>query len=158
MEATADYWRGVYYVLQPHLNLMLVNPAHLKGIRGRKSDPQRRGEPAQGANSAPCAARSGHQGVAPVQSAECRVKDRLSVFRGTGDLRDGHHEVEDLVEVEVAGDLVCVLGDGEQRLAGREHPAPGLEDGIGCVRVFMQPEDDRPLGGDVLERTGAARS
>ncbi|RZB14787.1 IS110 family transposase [Streptomyces sp. F001] len=39
MEATADYWRGVYYLLQPHLNLMLVNPAHLKGIRGRKSDP-----------------------------------------------------------------------------------------------------------------------
>ncbi|MGW7409992.1 IS110 family transposase [Streptomyces sp. NPDC054833] len=39
MEATADYWRGVYYVLQPHLNLMLVNPAHLKGILGRKSDP-----------------------------------------------------------------------------------------------------------------------
>ncbi|WP_367318501.1 transposase [Streptomyces sp. HUAS ZL42] len=39
MEATADYWRGVYYVLQPHLSLMLVNPAHLKGIRGRKSDP-----------------------------------------------------------------------------------------------------------------------
>ncbi|MHA5052992.1 IS110 family RNA-guided transposase [Streptomyces sp. SD15] len=39
MEATSDYWRCVYYVLQPHLNLMLVNPAHLKGIRGRKSDP-----------------------------------------------------------------------------------------------------------------------
>jgi transposase len=39
MEATSDYWRGVYYVLQPHLNLMLVNPAHLRGIRGRKSDP-----------------------------------------------------------------------------------------------------------------------
>jgi len=39
MEATSDYWRSVYYALQPHLNLMLVNPAHLKGIRGRKSDP-----------------------------------------------------------------------------------------------------------------------
>ncbi|MFD3452864.1 IS110 family transposase [Streptomyces sp. NPDC058691] len=39
MEATSDYWRGVYYLLQPHLNLMLVNPAHLKGIRGRKTDP-----------------------------------------------------------------------------------------------------------------------
>jgi transposase len=38
MEATADYWRGVYYVLQPRLNLMLVNPAHLKGTRGRKTD------------------------------------------------------------------------------------------------------------------------
>jgi transposase len=39
LEATSDYWRGVYYALQPHLNLMLVNPQHLKGIRGRKSDP-----------------------------------------------------------------------------------------------------------------------
>ncbi|MFC4467811.1 transposase [Streptomyces xiangluensis] len=38
-EATSDYWRHLYYTLQPHLNLMLVNPAHLKGIRGRKSDP-----------------------------------------------------------------------------------------------------------------------
>ncbi|MFL6057126.1 MAG: transposase [Actinoallomurus sp.] len=39
MEATSDYWRAIYYVLQPHLNLMPVNPAHLRGIRGRKSDP-----------------------------------------------------------------------------------------------------------------------
>ncbi|MGI5143674.1 MULTISPECIES: IS110 family transposase [unclassified Streptomyces] len=39
MEATSDYWRAVYYVLQPHLNLALVNPAHLKGVRGRKTDP-----------------------------------------------------------------------------------------------------------------------
>jgi transposase len=31
LEATSDFWRGVYYVLQPHLNLMLVNPQHLKG-------------------------------------------------------------------------------------------------------------------------------
>jgi transposase len=39
MEATSDYWRPVYYTLLESLNLMLVNPAHLKGIRGRKSDP-----------------------------------------------------------------------------------------------------------------------
>ncbi|OHV40416.1 transposase [Parafrankia colletiae] len=39
LEATSDYWRTVYYTLQPHLKLMLVNPAHLKGIRGRKTDP-----------------------------------------------------------------------------------------------------------------------
>jgi transposase len=39
MEATSDYWRPVYYTLQETLNLTLVNPAHLKGIRGRKSDP-----------------------------------------------------------------------------------------------------------------------
>jgi transposase len=39
LEATSDYWRAVYYTLQESLNLMLVNPAHLTGIRGRKSDP-----------------------------------------------------------------------------------------------------------------------
>lgn len=39
LEATSDYWRFVYYTLQPQLNLMLVNPQHLKGIRGRKTDP-----------------------------------------------------------------------------------------------------------------------
>lgn len=39
LEATSDYWRTVYYTLQAQLNLMLVNPQHLKGIRGRKSDP-----------------------------------------------------------------------------------------------------------------------
>lgn len=39
LEATSDYWRAVYYTLQESLRLMLVNPAHLRGIRGRKSDP-----------------------------------------------------------------------------------------------------------------------
>ncbi|MFY1634803.1 IS110 family transposase [Solwaraspora sp. WMMB335] len=39
LEATSDYWRFVYYTLQERLHLMLVNPAHLRGIRGRKTDP-----------------------------------------------------------------------------------------------------------------------
>lgn len=40
LEATSDYWRAVYYPLQDNgLNLMLVNPSHLRGIRGRKTDP-----------------------------------------------------------------------------------------------------------------------
>lgn len=39
LEATSDYWRSVYYLLQQRLNLMLVNPSHLRGIRGRKTDP-----------------------------------------------------------------------------------------------------------------------
>jgi transposase len=40
LEATSDYWRSVYYPLQDAgLNLMLVNPAHLRGIKGRKTDP-----------------------------------------------------------------------------------------------------------------------
>ena len=40
LEATSDYWRAVFYPLQDAgLNPVLVNPAHLKGIKGRKSDP-----------------------------------------------------------------------------------------------------------------------
>jgi transposase len=36
LEATSDYWRFVYYTLQEWLHLMLVNPAHLRGIRGAR--------------------------------------------------------------------------------------------------------------------------
>jgi hypothetical protein len=36
LEAISYYWRSVYCLLQQRLNLMLVNPSHLRGIRGRK--------------------------------------------------------------------------------------------------------------------------
>jgi transposase len=42
MEATSDYWRPVYYLLQPHLNLMLVNPAHLKEFGAARPTPMTR--------------------------------------------------------------------------------------------------------------------
>src|ERR1019366_2607739 len=38
MEATGDYWRPPFYVLEDDLNVILVNPAHAKGLPGRKSD------------------------------------------------------------------------------------------------------------------------
>ena len=38
LEATGDYWRGAYYLLEDALNLMLVNAAHAKGLPGRKTD------------------------------------------------------------------------------------------------------------------------
>jgi len=38
MEATGDYWRGAYYVLEDTLNVILVNAAHAKGLPGRKTD------------------------------------------------------------------------------------------------------------------------
>ncbi len=38
LEATGDYWRGVYYLLEDTLNVMLVNAAHAKGLPGRKTD------------------------------------------------------------------------------------------------------------------------
>ena len=38
MEATGDYWRGAYYLLEDTLNVILVNAAHAKGLPGRKTD------------------------------------------------------------------------------------------------------------------------
>jgi transposase len=38
MEATGDYWRGAFYLLEDALNVMLVNAAHVKGLPGRKTD------------------------------------------------------------------------------------------------------------------------
>jgi transposase len=38
MEATGDYWRGAFYLLEDVLNVILVNAAHVKGLPGRKTD------------------------------------------------------------------------------------------------------------------------
>jgi transposase len=38
MEATGDYWRGAFYLLEDELTVMLVNAAHAKGLPGRKTD------------------------------------------------------------------------------------------------------------------------
>jgi transposase len=38
MEATGDYWRGAFYLLEDCLNVVLVNAAHAKGLPGRKTD------------------------------------------------------------------------------------------------------------------------
>jgi transposase len=40
MEATSDYWKPFYYLLEdmPGVEVMLVNAHHAKGLRGRKTD------------------------------------------------------------------------------------------------------------------------
>ena len=38
MEATGDYWRGAFYLLEDDLEVILVNAAHAKGLPGRKTD------------------------------------------------------------------------------------------------------------------------
>ncbi|MGH3438649.1 MAG: IS110 family transposase [Sciscionella sp.] len=38
MEATGDYWRGTFYLLEDCLHVILVNAAHAKGLPGRKTD------------------------------------------------------------------------------------------------------------------------
>ena len=43
LEATGDYWRGAFYLLEDDLNVILVNAAHAKGVPGRKMSAMRRG-------------------------------------------------------------------------------------------------------------------
>jgi transposase len=38
MEATGDYWKPFYYLFEDPLNVMLVNPRHVKNVPGRKTD------------------------------------------------------------------------------------------------------------------------
>jgi transposase len=38
MESTGVYWRPVYYILEDHCTLLLVNMQHLKQVPGRKTD------------------------------------------------------------------------------------------------------------------------
>jgi transposase len=38
MEATGDYWRAAFYLLEDALDVILVNAAHAKGLPGRKTD------------------------------------------------------------------------------------------------------------------------
>jgi transposase len=38
LEATGDYWRGAFYLLEDNLNVILVNAAHAEGLPGRTTD------------------------------------------------------------------------------------------------------------------------
>src|SRR5918994_2434722 len=38
MEATGDYWKPVYYVLEDAVEVQLLNAAHMHNVPGRKSD------------------------------------------------------------------------------------------------------------------------
>lgn len=38
MEATGDYWKPFYYMLEDDFEVMLVNPRHVKNLPGRKTD------------------------------------------------------------------------------------------------------------------------
>jgi len=40
MESTGVYWKAVYYLLEDRFTCLLVNPAHMKQVPGRKTDVQ----------------------------------------------------------------------------------------------------------------------
>lgn len=38
MEATSDYWKPVYYLLEDEFEVQLLNAAHMRNVPGRKTD------------------------------------------------------------------------------------------------------------------------
>ena len=38
LEATGSFWKQVYYILEEAFTVLLVNPAHIKNVPGRKTD------------------------------------------------------------------------------------------------------------------------
>jgi len=41
MESTGQYWRAIWNILEEHFEkLILVNPQHIKGLAGHKTDPK----------------------------------------------------------------------------------------------------------------------
>jgi transposase len=38
MESTGEYWKPIYYLLEGHFELLLVNARHIKAVPGRKTD------------------------------------------------------------------------------------------------------------------------
>jgi transposase len=153
MEATADYWRGAYYLLQPHLNLMLVNPAHLKGIRGRKSDP----------SDAAFLARAGASGMVmasfvperAVRELRDLTRRRTELLRAAGrEIQRLEKELEDtgMKLTSVVTDVAGVSGRAilEALIAGERDCARLADLAVGKARAKI-PALVEALDGDFTE-------
>ena len=126
MESTGVYWRPVWNVLEEHgFRLLLVNPAQVKALQGRKSDPrdaQRIAEYLQDGRLDPSF-------VPPQEIREWRqmLRHRLSLLQQRGEV---HNPIRDLFETassklsSVASDLLGVTGRRiiEAMLAGQDSP------------------------------------
>jgi transposase len=126
MESTGVYWRPVWNVLEEHgFRLLLVNPAQVKALQGRKSDPR----------DAQRIAEYLHDGrldasfVPPPEIRELRqmLRHRLSLLHERG---EAHNQIRDLFETanlklsSVVSDLMGVSGRRivEAMIAGEDSP------------------------------------
>ena len=126
MESTGVYWRPVWNVLEDHeFRLLLVNPAQVKALSGRKSDgrdAQRIAEYLQ----------DGRLDASFVPSAEVRqlrmmLRHRVSLLEQRNEV---HNQIRDLFETasvklsSVVSDLMGVTGRGivEALIAGQDSP------------------------------------
>ena len=126
MEATGDYWKPFYFLLEDGLNVMLVNARHVKNMPGRKSD----------VSDAAWLADLGAHGLvrgsfvppAPIRQLRDLTRTRTAITRGRG------REVQRLEKLledagiklsSVASDINGVSGRAmlEAMIAGQRDPA-----------------------------------
>lgn len=126
MESTGVYWRPVWNVLEEHgFRLLLVNPAQVKALQGRKSDrrdAKRIAEYLQDRRLDPSF-------VPPQEIRELRqmMRHRLNLLQQRGEV---HNQIRDLFETaniklsSVASDLLGVTGRGiiQAMIAGEDSP------------------------------------
>lgn len=124
MESTGVYWRPVWNVLEDHgFQLLLVNPAQVKALQGRKSDPRDAQRIAEFLQDG----RLDRSFVPPREIRELRqlLRHRLSLLQQRG---ESHNQIRDLLETaniklsSVASDLLGVSGRRilEAMIAGQD--------------------------------------
>jgi transposase len=126
MESTGVYWRPVWNVLEEHgFGLLLVNPAQVKALQGRKSDPRDAQRIAEYLHDH----RLDASFIPPPEIRELRqlLRHRLSLLHERG---EAHNQIRDLFETanlkfsSVATDLMGVTGRRiiEAMIAGEDSP------------------------------------
>jgi transposase len=126
MESTGVYWRPVWNVLEGHgFRLLLVNPAQVKALQGRKSDQRDARRIAEYLHDN----RLDASFVPPTEIRELRqmLRHRLSLLHERG---EAHNQIRDLFETanlkfsSVATDLMGVSGRRiiEAMIAGEDSP------------------------------------
>jgi transposase len=126
MESTGVYWRPVWNVLEGHgFRLLLVNPAQVKALQGRKSDQRDARRIAEYLHDN----RLDASFVPPQEIRELRqmLRHRLSLLQERGEV---HNQIRDLFETanlklsSVATDLMGVSGRRiiEAMIAGEDSP------------------------------------
>lgn len=126
MESTGVYWRPVWNVLEEHgFRLLLVNPAQVKALQGRKSDRRDAKRIAEYLQDQ----RLDASFVPPPEIRELRqmLRHRLSLLQERGEV---HNQIRDLFETaslklsSVASDLMGLSGRRiiEAMIAGEDSP------------------------------------
>jgi transposase len=140
MEATGDYWKPFYYLLEDGpLEVMLVNARHVKNLPGRKSD----------VSDAAWLAQLGAHGLVrgsfvppePIRQLRDLTRTRTAIVRERGrEIQRLEKLLEDagIKLSSVAADITGVTRAGDARGAGRRAARPGSPGGPGPAAAALE--------------------